>query len=182
LIYLRASGVPHIVGKLSMRVTTLLQTSPQLKVFTKSYGLPKLRDTQFSGQNDIWVQAPWPSIKNIIRGKVMASPKSGLWWVLWVRACPWLVDAPKCFNHALTNLLFNLCRFMWIIDSFVTHCSPHPKAPAHPSTLKCYELKAYPNSFWCFHFWIHIWVFQGVWGCVTNDMITYNILWNNNQN
>jgi len=75
---LRASGVPHIVGKLSMRVTTLLQTSPQLKVFTKSYGLPKLRDTQFSGQNDIWVQAPWPSIKNIIRGKVMASPKSGL--------------------------------------------------------------------------------------------------------
>jgi hypothetical protein len=27
-------------------------------------------------KNDIWVQALWPGIKNIIRGKVMALPKS----------------------------------------------------------------------------------------------------------
>ncbi len=25
------------------------------------------------GQNDIWVQAPWPDIENTIRGKVVAS-------------------------------------------------------------------------------------------------------------
>jgi hypothetical protein len=30
------------------------------------------------GQNDIWVYTPWLNIKNIIRGKVMASPKLGL--------------------------------------------------------------------------------------------------------
>jgi hypothetical protein len=31
------------------------------------------------GHNDIWVQALWLSTKNIIRGKVVASPKSEPW-------------------------------------------------------------------------------------------------------
>jgi len=31
------------------------------------------------GQNDIWVLILWPSIKYIIRGKVVASPKFGPW-------------------------------------------------------------------------------------------------------
>jgi hypothetical protein len=31
------------------------------------------------GQNDIWVLVPWPYTKYTIRGKVVASPKSGLW-------------------------------------------------------------------------------------------------------
>ncbi len=35
LIYLGASGVPHIVGKLSTRDTTLLQISPQFEVWKK---------------------------------------------------------------------------------------------------------------------------------------------------
>jgi len=34
-IYLAARGVPHIVGKLSTRATTLLQTAPQSEVFGK---------------------------------------------------------------------------------------------------------------------------------------------------
>ncbi len=89
LISLCASGVPHIVAKLSTRAKTLLWTSFQSEVFTQSYGPPKLRESQFrgfqdshlgvAGQNDIWVLAPWPSTKNIIRGKVVASPKSKLW-------------------------------------------------------------------------------------------------------
>jgi hypothetical protein len=37
------------------------------------------------------------STKYAIRGKVVASPKFGPWWVLWVRVCPWLVLAPKVF-------------------------------------------------------------------------------------
>ncbi len=28
------------------------------------------------GQSDIWVQAPWPGTENIIKEKVVASPKS----------------------------------------------------------------------------------------------------------
>jgi len=42
----------------------------------------------------------------------------------------------KCSNYALTNLLFGLCRPVWIIDRLVTCPSPHPKAPARPSTPK----------------------------------------------
>jgi hypothetical protein len=41
-ISLCAGGVPHTVGKFLTRVTILLQTSLQSKVFTQSYGLPKL--------------------------------------------------------------------------------------------------------------------------------------------
>jgi hypothetical protein len=36
-------------------------------------------------QNAIWMWALWRGIEYIIRGKVVASPKSGPWWVLWVR-------------------------------------------------------------------------------------------------
>jgi len=42
----------------------------------------------------------------------------------------------NCLNYTLTNLLFGLCRFVWIIDLLVIHLSPHPRAPAHPSTPK----------------------------------------------
>jgi hypothetical protein len=71
----------------------------------------------------------------------------------------------KCSNYVLTNLLFGLCRSMWIIDSLVTHPSPHPTALAQLLTPNS---GAYPNRFvfCCFHFWIRIWIYQGVWGCV----------------
>jgi hypothetical protein len=42
----------------------------------------------------------------------------------------------KCSNSALTNLLFGLCRSVWIIDSLVICPSPHAGAPTHPSTPK----------------------------------------------
>jgi hypothetical protein len=81
------------------------------------------------GQNDIWVLVPWPCIKNNIRGKVVGSLKSGPWWFLWIRVCPWLV-------RALTNLLFSLCKSVWIIDLLVTFPRPYPEAPTRPFTLE----------------------------------------------
>jgi hypothetical protein len=59
-----------------------------------NFGTPKLGVPR---QNDIWVQALWLGIDNIIMGKVVASPKSGPWWVLWVCVCLWFVHAPKVF-------------------------------------------------------------------------------------
>jgi hypothetical protein len=35
-------------------------------------------------------------------------------------------------KNALTNLLFNLCRSMWVIDSLVTLPSPYPEPPTRP--------------------------------------------------
>jgi len=76
------------------RDTTLLQTSSQSNVFTKSYGPPKSRKSQLwrfwdshlgvPGQNVIWMWAPWRGAEYTIREKVVASAKSGAWWVLCV--------------------------------------------------------------------------------------------------
>jgi hypothetical protein len=64
-----------------------------------NFGTPiwKFQDSHLgiSRQNAIWMWASWRGIKYTIRGKVVGSPKSGSWWVLWVRVCPWLVLAPK---------------------------------------------------------------------------------------
>jgi hypothetical protein len=98
--------------------------------------------SKIRGQNNIWMQALWPSIENIIMGKVVASRKSEPWWLLWIHVCLWFVHAPKCSNYALANLLFGLCRSSWIIDSLITRPSPHPGTPTHPSTSKCCELKS----------------------------------------
>ncbi len=47
----------------------------------------------------------------------------------------------KCSNHALTNLLFSFCRFMWIIDSLAVHSSSHPKTTSRPSTPKMLQVR-----------------------------------------
>ncbi len=69
----------------------------------------------------------WPSIEYTIRGKVVASPKSGPWWVLWICVCSWLVRAPRCSNYALTNLLFGLCKSAWVSKLLVNLPRPIPK-------------------------------------------------------
>ncbi len=41
---------------------------------------PKIaREVGVPGQNDIWVLVPWLGTEYTIKGKVVASPKSGLW-------------------------------------------------------------------------------------------------------
>jgi len=51
----------------------------------------------------------WRGTKYTIRGKVVASPKSGPWWVLWVRICPWLVLTPKMFQLCTNQLVVWFC-------------------------------------------------------------------------
>jgi hypothetical protein len=63
-------------------------------------------------------------------------PKFELWWVLWVRVARDSSVHQKCSNYTLTNLLFGLCKSVWIIDSFVICPSPHPGVPARPSITK----------------------------------------------
>jgi hypothetical protein len=85
-------GVSHTVGKLSMRATTLLDTSSQSEVFTQSYGPPKLWESQLwefrdshlgvPGQNDIWVLVSWPSIEYTEAAVALLVQKR-------VRSCTW---------------------------------------------------------------------------------------------
>jgi hypothetical protein len=69
------------------------------------------------GQKAIWMWALWRGTKYTIRGKVVASPKSGPWWVLWVRVCPWLVLAPKVLQQCTNQLIAWFCAGSceWIV-------------------------------------------------------------------
>jgi hypothetical protein len=114
------------------------------------------------------VLAPWPGTKNTIRGKVMASPKSKTWWILWVHVCSLFVRPLKMLQfYVLTNLLFGFCKSMWVIDLLVILHSPHPKAPARPSTPKMLQTREHapiPCPSDVFTLWIHNWVDQIVRG------------------
>jgi hypothetical protein len=48
-IYLAADDVPHTVGKLLTRATTLLQTTLRSEVCSWSYGAPKSRESRLAG-------------------------------------------------------------------------------------------------------------------------------------
>jgi len=101
-----------------------------------------------------------PTWENTMRGKVVASPKS--------KPCGESYESmfthgsfvhQKCSNYALTNLLFSLCRSMWIIDLFVTILSPYPGALACPSTLKVLRTREHtptPHSFVVFTLGSHL--------------------------
>jgi hypothetical protein len=65
----------------------------------------------------IWMWPSWRGAENTIRGKVVASPKSRPWWVLWVRVCPWLVLAPKGLQLCTNRLVLVLCRSVWVIEA-----------------------------------------------------------------
>jgi len=137
-----ASGMSHIVEKLSMRVTTLLCNSPQSQVSTRSYGPPNYQESQFlefqdsqrgsPKKSDIWVHALWLIIENTTREKGSGSPKFGPWWILWVNVCPWLVRAPKVLQLCTNQLVVCLYMFIWNIDLLVIHPNPHPGTLTHP--------------------------------------------------
>jgi hypothetical protein len=100
-----ANRVQHTIGKILSRATRLLQTSSQSKVWAGSYELPKSRESELGQFRDsslgvpgikaIWMRVPQSNAENTIWGKVVVSPKSGLWWVKWVQGRLWLVPTPK---------------------------------------------------------------------------------------
>ncbi len=149
-------------------------TSPHSEVCTQSYGPPKSRKSQFRafrdshlgvpGQNDIWVLAPWPGTNNTIRGKVVASPKSKPWWVLWVHVCCGSSVHQKCSNYALTNLLFGLCRSVWVIEPLVARLSPSRSSstPLYPWNVVSQKTRPNSFSFRYFQLWTRSWVHQRI--------------------
>ncbi len=174
-ISLRAGGIRHTIGKIPTRATMLLQTSFQSEVCTQSYEPPKLRESQLwefwdsplgvLGQNAIWMLVPWPATKYTIRGKVVASPKFGSRWVLWVRICPWLVLTPKVLQPCINQLI------VWFVQVRVSDwlliILPNPILELQHTALppKCYEPVSVLQLFILplFSPQTHIWVYQGAW-------------------
>jgi hypothetical protein len=114
-------GVRHGVGKLSMRATSLVQSSSWSEVGARSYDGPKsweskpeqFRDSTLGvpRQRATWAWVRWSNVNNTIWGKVVASPDSGPWWVKWVQGCPWLVLTPKGCKMSSNQLVVGFgCR------------------------------------------------------------------------
>jgi hypothetical protein len=70
-----------------------------------SSGLPLGPTWESRDKNAIWMWASWRGTKYTIRGKVVASPKSGPWWVLWIRICSWFILAPKVLKLCINQLV-----------------------------------------------------------------------------
>jgi hypothetical protein len=61
----------------------------------------------------------------------------------------------KCSNYALTNLLFGLCKYVWVLTCLslflVILLNPYPKAPTCPSTPKVSRTRERTPTF---HFFV----------------------------
>jgi hypothetical protein len=118
-IPLRVGHVQHDVGIILTRATTSIQTSSRSEVCTRNYSFAKLWESQpwwfrdshlrVLGQKTIWMPLPRGDAKYTIWGKVVASPESGPWWVLWIQGRPWLVLAAKVFQPCANQLVCWFC-------------------------------------------------------------------------
>jgi hypothetical protein len=85
-------------------------------MMAQSPGSPKpgqFRDSTLGvpGQRATWAWARWNNAENTIWGKVVASPKSGPWWVKWVQGRRWLVPTPKRCRMSSNQLVVGFgCR------------------------------------------------------------------------
>jgi hypothetical protein len=118
-------------------------------LYTKLWG-PKVAGVSILGifprKKAIWMWASRRGAKYTIRGKVMASPKSGPWWVLWVRICPWFILAPKMFPQGTNQfVVWFWCKFVWVSKglSFFLVPSRMSNTPFYPR--KCYEPRSVPQ-------------------------------------
>jgi hypothetical protein len=90
--------------------------------------------------------------------------KGGRWWLPPILDCGEFCKFiyahgsfvhQKCCNYALINLLYKLCRLIWIIYMLIICPSPHPKAPTCLFYLWSVMSEGmYPTFFfWLFSFW-----------------------------
>jgi len=117
-IYLASGGVPHTVGKLSTRATTLLQIASRSKVYLQSYGAPKLRKSHLGRFWDSHLGVPGEKshldvafVANhrvYYKGEGGGFPQVRAVVSLVCPCCPWFVLAPRvlqlCTNH-----------FVWVV-------------------------------------------------------------------
>jgi hypothetical protein len=92
--------------------------------------------------------------------------------LLMARPCTKMFYAPKCSKHALTNLLFSLCKFVWVIEVLVNLPSPILELQqTRLSTLEMLRARGCAPTLFpsIVHLWTCSWVHEGAWGCVNNS-------------
>jgi hypothetical protein len=85
-------------------------------------------------QNDIWVLAPWLGTYNTTKGRWWLPPSPGCGESCESLFVCGLFVHDRCSSYTLTDLLFGLCKYVWVIDLLINLPSFHLGAPTCPST------------------------------------------------
>ncbi len=114
-IYFASHNVRYIVGKLSTRATTLLQTTLRSEVFSQSYGAPKSRESQLAqfrdshsgvaGEKSHLDVGPVERCRVYYKGEGGGFPQARAVVSLVSMSCPWLVLAPKVLQQCTNQLI-----------------------------------------------------------------------------
>jgi hypothetical protein len=86
----------------------------------------------------------------------------------------------KCSNYALINMLFSLCKSIWIINTLVTCPSPHPKVIACPSSPKVLRVREHiptPSSSIIFTFRLAFESYEEFGGVLKNANSQIEFIW-----
>jgi len=119
-IYLAEDNMRHIIGKLSTRATTLLQTTLRSEVYSQSYGVPKLWESQLvrfrdshpgvpREKNHLDV-GPMERCRVYYKGEGDGFPQVRAVVSLMCPCCPWLVLTPKVLQLCINHLVWVVCR------------------------------------------------------------------------
>jgi len=119
-IYLAADDVPNIVGKLSTRATTLLQTTLRSEVCSQSYRAPKPQESRLAGFRDshagVLGEKSHLDVGPVERSRVYYKGEGGGFpqvraVVSFVCPCfPWLVLAAKVLKLCTNHFVWVVCR------------------------------------------------------------------------
>ncbi len=151
LIYLRAGGVPHLWKAFNkgynFNLTSIRGLNKKLWA-SKVTGIPirEFWDSQFGSFGTKWHLGVGPVARHwkYYKGEGGGFPQV---WAMVSLVNPCLPVAlfvhQECYNYALTNLLFGLCKSMWIIDLLVICSSYHPGASTCPSSSKVLQAKVH---------------------------------------
>jgi len=154
LIYLDAGGMWHTVGKLSTRVTTLLQSALQSEVCLQSYGAPKLRESHLVWFQDSHSRVPGEknnldvgSVANhrvYYKGEGGGFPQVRAVVSLVCPCCMWFVLAPKVLQLCTNHFVCVVCKPVWVSEACQLFLVPsrNSNTPLYPS--KCCELRNMP--------------------------------------
>jgi hypothetical protein len=169
-IYFASDNVAHIIEKLSMKATTLLQIAPQSEVCSQNYGAPKSRESPLAqfwdshsrvlGKKNHLNLGSVASHRVYYKGEGGGFPQVRATVNLVCPCCPWLVLAPRVLQLCTNHLTWVLCRHVWVSEACQHFLVPSRSSntPLHPSN--CCELKSVPQllPLPLFSTWTHIWV------------------------
>jgi len=118
--YLAADYVPHIVGKLSTKATTLLKITLQSEVCSQSYGASKSQKSYRAGFRDFRARVPGEKshldVGPVERPRVYYKGEGGGFPQVWAvvslvcLCCPWLVLTPKVLQLCANHFVWIVCR------------------------------------------------------------------------